>query len=41
MVEQSVYTPQTDVVAPIPEWKKRDYYREVLPPRDRIPDEEN
>jgi predicted pyridoxine 5'-phosphate oxidase superfamily flavin-nucleotide-binding protein len=40
MLEPSVYTPQAGAVAPIPDWKKRDYYREVLPPRDRMPEEE-
>ena len=39
MVEHSEYTPRTDSVPPVPEWKKRDHFREVLPARDRLPEE--
>jgi len=35
LAEHSVYAPGADHVPPVPEWKTRDSYRDVLPPRDR------
>jgi hypothetical protein len=35
MLEPSVYAPRPDYVPPVPDWKKRPDFREVLPVRDR------
>jgi hypothetical protein len=36
LTEHSVYTPRVDHTPPVPEWKTRESYRDVLPPRDRM-----
>lgn len=38
MVEQSVYAPREDYTPPVPGWKERPEFREVLPGRDSRPE---
>ncbi len=41
LVEHSVYAPQPDVTPPVPEWKRFDAFRDALPERDRLADEDD
>ncbi len=41
LVEHSVYAPRVGYTPPVPTWKTREHYRDVLPARDRTPDGES
>ena len=38
LIEQSAYAPRADHTPPVPAWKQRPEFREVLPPGDRASD---
>jgi len=40
LVEHSVYAPKPDVTPPVPEWKRNEAFRDALPERDRVVDED-